>query len=164
VREKDGLWAVLFWLNLLAVKQTPVSELVQAHWRQFGRDYYSRHDYEALDSDLANGIIQKLRDGLPSLPGKSFAGQTVANADDFSYTDPVDGSFTDKQGIRIFFEDGARLIYRLSGTGTAGATMRIYLERYEPDANKQGLDPQEALKDTIAIAEELSQVKQRSAR
>nr|VFJ62108.1 MAG: phosphoglucomutase [Candidatus Kentron sp. DK]VFJ64654.1 MAG: phosphoglucomutase [Candidatus Kentron sp. DK] len=164
VREKDGVWAVLFWLNLLAVRGIPVSDLVRDHWRQFGRDYYSRHDYEELDSDLANGIMQKLRDGLPSLSGKSFAGQTVANADDFSYTDPVDGSFTDKQGIRIFFEDGARLIYRLSGTGTAGATMRIYLERYEPDADKQGLDPQEALQDTIAIAEELSQVKKLSGR
>nr|VFK31275.1 MAG: phosphoglucomutase [Candidatus Kentron sp. MB]VFK34792.1 MAG: phosphoglucomutase [Candidatus Kentron sp. MB]VFK76951.1 MAG: phosphoglucomutase [Candidatus Kentron sp. MB] len=164
VREKDGLWAVLFWLNLLAVRQMPVSELVKDHWRQFGRDYYSRHDYEALDATLANGIMQELRDQLPTLPGKSFQGQQVASADDFSYTDPVDGSFTEKQGIRIFFEDGARLIYRLSGTGTEGATMRIYLERYESDSNKQGLDPQEALKDTIAIAEELSQVKQRSGR
>nr|VFJ88063.1 MAG: phosphoglucomutase [Candidatus Kentron sp. H]VFJ90038.1 MAG: phosphoglucomutase [Candidatus Kentron sp. H]VFJ96413.1 MAG: phosphoglucomutase [Candidatus Kentron sp. H] len=164
VREKDGLWAVLFWLNLLAARQTPVSELVKDHWRRFGRDYYSRHDYEALDSDLANDILQQLWDDLPNLPGKSFAGQQVASADDFSYTDPVDGSFTEKQGIRIFFEDGARLIYRLSGTGTEGATMRIYLERYEPDPNRQGLDPQEALKDTIAVAEELSRVKQRSGR
>jgi len=164
VREKDGLWAVLFWLNLLAVRQIPVGDLVRDHWRQFGRDYYSRHDYEALDFDIANGIMQELRDNLPNLPGKSFSGQQIGNADDFSYTDPVDGSFTEKQGIRIFFEDGARLIYRLSGTGTEGATMRIYLERYEADPAKQGLDPQDALKDTIAIAEELSQVKQRSGR
>jgi len=164
VREKDGLWAVLFWLNLLVVRQIPVSDLVKDHWRQFGRDYYARHDYEELDADLANGIIGQLRDRLPSLPGQSFSGQKVVDADDFSYTDPVDGSFTEKQGIRIFFEDGARLIYRLSGTGTQGATMRIYLERYESDPNKQGLNSQEALKDIIAIAETLSQVKQRSGR
>nr|VFJ49509.1 MAG: phosphoglucomutase [Candidatus Kentron sp. FM]VFJ64196.1 MAG: phosphoglucomutase [Candidatus Kentron sp. FM]VFK06077.1 MAG: phosphoglucomutase [Candidatus Kentron sp. FM] len=164
VREKDGLWAVLFWLNLLAVKQTPVSELVKAHWREFGRDYYARHDYEALDSELANGIMQSLRDGLPTLPGKSFSGKKIAAADDFGYTDPVDGSLTEKQGIRIFFEDDSRLIYRLSGTGTEGATLRIYLEQYEPDPAKQGLDAQEALKDTIGIAEELCQVKQRSGR
>nr|VFK42750.1 MAG: phosphoglucomutase [Candidatus Kentron sp. SD]VFK48119.1 MAG: phosphoglucomutase [Candidatus Kentron sp. SD] len=164
VREKDGLWAVLFWLNLLAARQMPVSDLVKEHWRRFGRDYYSRHDYEELDSDLANGIMKELRDSLPSLPGKSFLGQQVASANDFSYTDPVDGSLTEKQGIRIFFEDGARLIYRLSGTGTQGATMRIYLERYESDPDKQGLDPQQALKDTIEIAEELSRVKQRSGR
>nr|VFJ46910.1 MAG: phosphoglucomutase [Candidatus Kentron sp. FW]VFJ48865.1 MAG: phosphoglucomutase [Candidatus Kentron sp. FW] len=164
VREKDGLWAVLFWLNLLAARQIPVSDLVKDHWRKFGRDYYSRHDYEALDADLANGIMRELRDNLSNLPGKSYLGQQVASADDFGYTDPVDGSLTEKQGIRIFFEDGARLIYRLSGTGTEGATMRIYLERYEPDPDKQGLDPQDALKDTIAIAEELSQVKQRSGR
>nr|VFJ92637.1 MAG: phosphoglucomutase [Candidatus Kentron sp. LFY] len=164
VREKDGLWAVLFWLNLLAVRQVPVSDLVRDHWRQFGRDYYSRHDYEGLDADLANGIMDQLRDRLPSLPGKIFQGKQVVSADDFSYTDPVDGSLTKKQGIRIFFEDGARLIYRLSGTGTEGATMRIYLERYESNPGKQCLDPQEALKDTIAIAEELSQVKQRSSR
>nr|VFK60630.1 MAG: phosphoglucomutase [Candidatus Kentron sp. UNK]VFK69859.1 MAG: phosphoglucomutase [Candidatus Kentron sp. UNK] len=164
VREKDGLWAVLFWLNLLAARRIPVADLVKDHWRQFGRDYYSRHDYEELDADLANGIMGQLRDNLPNLPGKSFLGQQIASADDFSYTDPVDRSLTEKQGIRIFFEDGARLIYRLSGTGTQGATMRIYLERYESDPEKQGLDPQEALKDTIIIAEELSQVKQRSGR
>ena len=164
VREKDGLWAVLFWLNLLAVKQTPVADLVRNHWRQFGRDYYSRHDYEAVDADLASDIINGLRAQLPELAGRSVGGHTIESADDFSYTDPVDGSTAQAQGIRIFFQDGTRLVYRLSGTGTEGATIRVYLERFEPDPARQNLDAQEALRGVIDIAEELSGIKRRSGR
>ncbi len=130
VREKDGLWAVLFWLNLLAVRQQPVAEIVQSHWREYGRNAYVRHDYEEIDSDAAHALMDSLRDKLPTLKGETLAGRNVAYADDFAYTDPVDGSTSAHQGLRIGFADGGRIVYRLSGTGTRGATLRVYLESY----------------------------------
>ncbi len=162
VREKDGLWAVLFWLNLIAIRKQSVAEIVREHWRKFGRDYYSRHDYEGMSSTVGDGIIGHLREQLPRLPGRSFGAYRVSVADDFSYTDPVDGSITENQGIRIIFENGSRIVFRLSGTGTEGATLRIYLERYERDPARHGQDPQEALRELIDLAEQLGEVKKRS--
>ncbi|MBD0344724.1 MAG: alpha-D-glucose phosphate-specific phosphoglucomutase, partial [Coleofasciculus sp. Co-bin14] len=159
VREKDGLWAVLFWLNILAVRQQSVEQIVQEHWQTYGRNYYSRHDYEGVDSDRANTLMANLRSALPDLKGKQLGSYQVDYADDFSYTDPVDGSVSQKQGIRIGFTDGSRIVFRLSGTGTQGATLRVYLESYEPDVAKQNLDPQEALADLITIADEFAQIR-----
>ncbi len=164
VREKDGLWAVLFWLNILVEKEQPVATIVQAHWRHFGRHYYSRHDYEAVETQAAEGVMAHLREQLPSLPGRQFGNYQVVLADEFSYTDPVDGSVTTGQGLRIGFEPEARLVFRLSGTGTEGATLRIYIERFEPDPDKHDLDTQEALAELIKLAESLSEVKTRSGR
>ena len=139
VREKDGLWAILFWLNILAVRRIPVQQLAREHWARFGRNYYARHDYEAIETARADRLVTELRAALPSLPGRNIAGLTVAAADDFSYTDPVDGSLSPQQGIRIFFDGGSRIVFRLSGTGTDGATLRVYLERYEgPDGCLEG--------------------------
>jgi phosphoglucomutase len=162
VREKDGLWAVLAWLNLLAVRKQSVADIVREHWAQYGRDYYSRHDYEGMPLAIGDGIMAHLREQLSGLVGKGFVGSQVSVADDFSYTDPVDGSVSPNQGIRIIFENGSRIVFRLSGTGTEGATLRIYLERYEPDATQHGHDPQEALKDLIELAEQLGEVRNRS--
>jgi phosphoglucomutase len=159
VREKDGLWAVLFWLNVLAVRQQSVEEIVKDHWQIYGQNYYSRHDYEGVDSDRANTLMTNLRNLVPNLKGKVYGSYTVDYGDDFSYTDPVDGSVSQKQGIRIGFTDGSRIIFRLSGTGTQGATVRVYLESYEPDASKHGLDPQVALAELIQIAEEVAQIR-----
>jgi phosphoglucomutase len=162
VREKDGLWAVLAWLNLVAVRKMSVAEIVREHWKKFGRDYYSRHDYEGMPSSVGEGIINHLREQLPGLPGRSFGAYKVSLADDFSYTDPVDGSVSEKQGIRIIFDNGSRIVFRLSGTGTEGATLRIYLERYERDPARHGQDPQDALRDLIELAERLGEVRNRS--
>jgi phosphoglucomutase len=162
VREKDGLWAVLAWLNLVAVRKMSVAEIVREHWKKFGRDYYSRHDYEGMPSSVGEGIINHLREQLPGLPGRSFDAYKVSLADDFSYTDPVDGSVSEKQGIRIIFDNGSRIVFRLSGTGTEGATLRIYLERYERDPARHGQDPQDALRDLIELAERLGEVRNRS--
>jgi phosphoglucomutase len=159
IREKDGLWAVLFWLNILAVKQQPVEQVLKEHWQKYGRNYYSRHDYEAIDSDRANQLMAKLHAQIPHLKGKKFGNYEVKYSDDFSYTDPVDGSISENQGIRIGFTDGSRIVYRLSGTGTQGATLRIYLESYEPDSSKHNFDPQQSLADFIAIADEVAQVR-----
>ncbi len=164
IREKDGLWAVLFWLNILAVRGISVAEIVHEHWANYGRNYYSRHDYEALDIDVANGIIAHLRDSLNQLRDRSFGDLQISHADDFSYTDPVDGSVSQHQGIRIGFSDSSRIVFRLSGTGTEGATLRIYLEKYESDATKLHLDTQGALADLISIAKRLCEVEQRSGR
>ena len=133
IREKDGLWAVLFWLNVLAARRQPAAEIVADHWRSYGRNFYARHDYETLPADAADRLIQRLRNRLPVLAGQRFGEYTVAAADDFSYTDPIDGSVTEHQGIRVELAEGARIVYRLSGTGTEGATLRVYLERFEPD-------------------------------
>lgn len=164
VREKDGLWAVLFWLNILAVRQQSVEEIVQAHWQTYGRNYYSRHDYEEVETDRANTLIEKLRSSIPTLKGKQFGNYQVEYSDDFSYTDPVDGSVSQKQGVRIGFTDGSRLVFRLSGTGTQGATLRVYLESYEADAAKQHRDPQEALATLISIADDIAQIKKITGR
>ena len=159
VREKDGLWAVLFWLNILAVRKQSVADIVQEHWATYGRNYYSRHDYEGVESDRANTLMVNLRDKVASIKGEAFGSYTVDYADDFSYTDPVDNSVSQKQGIRIGFTDGSRVVFRLSGTGTQGATLRVYLESYEADTAKHGIETQEALGELIQIADEIAQIK-----
>ena len=164
VREKDGLWAVLFWLNILANQKKSVAQVVAEHWAQYGRTYYSRHDYEEVDSAAAKGLMDHVRGQLGALTGGSLAGKPIRLADDFAYTDPVDGSTATSQGLRLLFEDGARVVFRLSGTGTSGATIRIYLERYEPDPAKQGIETQEALADLIAIAEDVAELRKRTGR
>jgi len=164
VREKDGLWAVLFWLNILAVKKCSVAELMEAHWAEYGRNYYSRHDYEAVDSDAAAGVMEHVRSQLSTLPGTSFGSLTVAAADEFAYDDPVDGSRAEGQGLRVLFEGGGRLVLRLSGTGTEGATLRVYLEKVETDPAAFGLDPQEALAEVIAAAETIAEITSRTGR
>ena len=164
VREKDGLWAVLFWLNLLAEKKQSVEDIVRAHWATYGRNYYSRHDYEDIDSADAQQLMEAVRGQLAALPGQQFDGYTVALADDFSYTDPVDGSVATRQGIRIIMTDGARIVLRLSGTGTEGATLRLYLERYEADPAQHGIPTQQALAGLIAVAERLAQIRARTGR
>lgn len=164
VREKDGLWAVLFWLNIMAGRNESVAEIVKSHWAEYGRNYYSRHDYEEVDSDAANGMMTALREKLASLPGQSFGALKVAAADDFAYHDPIDGSVSKNQGIRVLFEGGSRVVFRLSGTGTSGATIRVYVERYEPDASKHDIDTQVALADLITVADEISELKKRSGR
>ncbi len=164
VREKDGLWAVLLWLNILAVRGESVADIVRQHWAAYGRNYYSRHDYEGVDSDAANGLVTALRAKLPTLAGTQFGALTVASADDFAYHDPVDKSVSMNQGIRVLFEGGSRVVFRLSGTGTSGATLRVYIERYEPDPGRHGLDTQEALADLIAVAEEIADIKARTGR
>lgn len=164
VREKDGLWAVLFWLNLIATKRQSVADIVTEHWQQFGRDIYARHDYEAVATDIADGIVAYLREQLPTLPGKVFGDYIVKYADEFAYTDPVDGSVSKNQGIRIGFENGSRIVFRLSGTGTVGATLRIYLERYEPDSSLHYQDAQSVLAPLIELAEEFCEIKKRTGR
>jgi phosphoglucomutase len=164
IREKDGLWAVLFWLNLLAATRKPVGQIVGEHWARFGRNYYSRHDYEAVDAAAAEGMMTALRERLPELAGRSLDGHHVAEADDFEYNDPVDGSVSTRQGIRIIMSDGSRIVFRLSGTGTEGATIRLYLERYEPDPARHDLDTQEALASLAAIAGEISGLRERTGR
>ncbi|MCV2870779.1 alpha-D-glucose phosphate-specific phosphoglucomutase [Defluviimonas sp. WL0050] len=159
VREKDGLWAVLLWLNILAERKESVGEILKAHWRKFGRNYYSRHDYEALPVEVANEVMDGLRARLPGLPGTDLAGRTISSADDFAYADPVDGSTSERQGLRVVFGDGSRIVLRLSGTGTEGATLRLYLERYA--AGPDGLDQevQAALAPMIRAAEELAGIR-----
>lgn len=160
VREKDGLWAVLFWLNILAATGKSVEAIVREHWQTYGRNYYSRHDYEAVDKERATELMDRLRGMLSELPGKIYGQYEVKYADDFSYSDPVDGSVSQKQGIRIGFTDGSRIIFRLSGTGTKGATLRVYIESYEPDASKHDIDTQTALEPLIDLAQEIAHIKE----
>ena len=164
VREKDGLWAVLLWLNILAVRGESAKEIAQQHWTTYGRNYYSRHDYEEVDTDRANALIADLRSKLSALPGTTVHGMKVAAADDFAYHDPVDGSVSKNQGIRVLFEGGSRVVFRLSGTGTSGATLRIYIERYEPDAARHNLDTQAALADLIEAADEIAGIRSHTGR
>ncbi len=164
VREKDGLWAVLFWLNILAVRGLSVQAMLREHWQRFGRNFYSRHDYEGIDSTVANAMFDDLRGALPGLAGRRFAAGTVSRADDFSYTDPVDASVSRKQGLRVFFDDGSRIVLRLSGTGTEGATLRVYLERFESDASRHGLETQAALQALIDSADALAGIRARTGR
>ena len=164
LREKDGVWAVLFWLNILAVRGESVEAILHDHWQTYGRNFYSRHDYEGVDSAAANALMAHLRESLAALPGRTVAGHAIASADDFSYTDPVDGSVSREQGIRIGLADGSRIVYRLSGTGTEGATLRVYLERYEPDAAQHGTETQAALAPLIALADTLAGIRQRTGR
>ncbi|TPW12776.1 MAG: phosphoglucomutase, partial [Halothiobacillaceae bacterium] len=164
VREKDGLWAVLFWLNLLAVKQCSVEEIAQTHWRDYGRNYYSRHDYEEIPLAAGEAIMNQVKAQLPTLVGTKLGGYTVAIADDFSYSDPIDHSVSKGQGLRIIFSDGSRIVVRLSGTGTKGATLRLYLERYEADPTRQQLDAQEALADLIVLSDKIAGIRQHTER
>ena len=164
VREKDGLWAVLFWLNILAVRRQSVEEIVREHWARFGRNVYSRYDYEGLPNDVAQGVMSHLQGSFSKLTGASFGKYTVKLCDDFSYTDPVDGSVSNKQGVRIIFSDGSRIIFRLSGTGTEGATLRIYLEAYDADVSNHHLDAQVALAELVKIALQISELRQRTGR
>jgi phosphoglucomutase len=165
MREKDGLWAVLFWLNILAARRQPLDVIVREHWRRYGRDFYTRHDYEGLDMLAARCLLKQLRGRLARLPGQAFGARHVRQADDFSYTDPVDGSVSRGQGIRLLFDD-ARIVFRLSGTGTGteGATLRVYLEAFEPDPARHHLDAQQALAGLISVAQEVSQLRQRTGR
>ncbi|MBY3086250.1 alpha-D-glucose phosphate-specific phosphoglucomutase [Rhizobium laguerreae] len=164
VREKDGLWAVLLWLNILAVRGESVADIVTQHWQTYGRNYYSRHDYEGLDTDAANGLVDNLRSQLPTLPGKNFGSLKVEKADDFAYHDPIDKSVSEHQGVRVLFEGGSRVVFRLSGTGTSGATLRVYIERYEPDSTRHNIETQEALADLIAAAESIASIRERTGR
>ncbi len=152
VREKDGLWAILLWLNILAVRRQPVAAILAEHWARFGRNYYSRHDFEAIPVERADAMMAALRGKLATLPGASVEGLAVTAADDFAYTDPVDGSVSRGQGVRVQFQGGSRAVFRLSGTGTEGATLRLYLERYAPGPQGLVLDPQEALAPIIRAA------------
>ncbi len=156
VREKDGLWAILLWLNILAVRRESVATVMAAHWAKFGRNYYSRHDFEAIATDKAEAMMGTLKAGLPGLKGRVVEGMTIAGADDFAYTDPVDGSVSKGQGVRIWFADGSRIVLRLSGTGTEGATLRLYLERYAAGPGGLDLDPQVALAPVIKAAHDLA--------
>ena len=164
VREKDGLWAVLAWLNLLAARRRPVADIVHAHWETFGRNYYSRHDYEGVDATAAESLVTSLRERLGELSGSEISGRRIRLADDFSYTDPIDGSVSARQGIRILFEDGARIVFRLSGTGTVGATLRVYLESLETDPARQREDTQETLADLIRLADEIAAIREHTGR
>ena len=172
IREKDGLWAVLFWLNILAVRKQSVETIMREHWARFGRNVYSRHDYEGIPSAVASGVMQLLHDRFAELAGKQFGPLRqaqdrhlqVKQCDDFSYTDPVDGSISHNQGVRILFTDGSRIVFRLSGTGTEGATLRIYLESFEPDVSKHHLDAQAALASLINIAAQISELPERTGR
>jgi phosphoglucomutase len=164
VREKDGVWAVLLWLNILAARRKSVDEIVVEHWATYGRNYYTRHDYEEVDVDAATALMTALRDRLPGLKGTLQGGREVTLADDFEYHDPVDRSISSHQGIRVGFADGSRLVLRLSGTGTVGATLRVYLERYEPPEGNHDLDTQEALQPLISLAEELAGIHERTGR
>lgn len=164
VREKDGLWAVLFWLNIMAVKNMGVEAIMKAHWLEYGRNVYSRHDYETIPTDAANSVIAHIKSQFMTLPGRQFGNYTVSACDDFSYHDSIDGSVSNNQGIRILFTDGSRIVFRLSGTGTEGATLRIYLEAFEPDSSKHHLDAQVALAEMIQIALQISQLVEKTGR
>ena len=162
VREKDGLWAVLFWLQILAARRCSVADIMNSHWQRFGRHYYSRHDYEAVPTDAAHGLYDRLEGLLPGLVGQSFASRNITGADNFSYTDPVDQSVTKGQGLRILLEDGSRIVVRLSGTGTKGATIRVYLESYVPSTGDLHQDPQIALAEMISSINSLAEIQQRT--
>ncbi|GLV25419.1 alpha-D-glucose phosphate-specific phosphoglucomutase [Sphingobium sp. Cam5-1] len=158
VREKDGIWAVLLWLNILAARKQSVTEIMQAHWATYGRNYYARHDYEAIAKDRAEALMGALRDKLSTLPGTSNSGGTVKSADDFAYTDPTDQSVSRNQGIRILFEDGSRIVFRLSGTGTEGATLRVYIERYVDRDGNLGMETADALAPLVGAAQEIADI------
>ena len=164
IREKDGLWAVLLWLNILAVRQQPLAAIVRDHWETYGRHFYSRHDYEAVDSAAAESVMQGLREQIATMPGNRAASLIIEKADDFAYTDPVDNSTSEHQGIRVYYTNGARSVFRLSGTGTEGATLRVYLESYQPDPAKHNQDLQQALAPVIGAADAVSTLKQKTGR
>jgi phosphoglucomutase len=164
IREKDGVWAVLFWLNILARRRIPVADLAREHWATYGRNYYTRHDFDEIDLSAAQGLMAALGDRLASLPGRRCGALTVEQADDFAYHDPVDGSDSARQGVRVMFAGGSRIVYRLSGTGTVGATLRVYIERYEPPSGDLNQETQAALADLIAISRSLAEIEKRTGR
>jgi phosphoglucomutase len=164
VREKDGVWAVLLWLSILAARRQSVAQIAREHWAAYGRNFYTRHDYEDLDTPTAQALMKALGERLASLGGTMLGTRRVARAADFGYVDPVDGSVSKNQGLRIVFEDGSRIVYRLSGTGTTGSTLRVYIERYEPDPARHGQETQAALADLIAAADQLAQIRSRTGR
>ena len=164
IREKDGIWAVLFWLSIIAARGQSVAQIMSEHWAEYGQNYYTRHDYEEVDTAAANDVMDGIKAQMPSMIGQTFGAFKVAAADDFSYHDSVDGSVSNHQGLRIVFECGSRIVYRLSGTGTAGATIRIYIERYEAEPAKHGQDVQAALADLIAISREISKIEAKTGR
>jgi phosphoglucomutase len=164
VREKDGLWAVLLWLNILAARRESVRDVVESHWAEFGRTFYQRHDYEEIDTGAAEGLMESLHDRLASMAGQRFGTLVVSEADDFSYKDPVDGSVATGQGIRIVFSGGSRIVYRLSGTGTKGATLRVYIERYEKDPARHATAPEAALKELVQTADAIGEIRKRTGR
>ena len=162
VREKDGLWAVLLWLNILAKTGKSIEQLARDHWAQFGRNYYARHDYEGVDSVAADALMAELRGKLAALPGTTIGGLKIGAADEFAYTDPTDGSVSAGQGVRVMFAGGSRMVFRLSGTGTSGATMRVYLERY--DADEIDGDTTGMLADIAAAAETVAGIERHTGR
>jgi phosphoglucomutase len=164
IREKDGVWAVLYWLNILARRRMSVIDLVREHWATYGRNYYTRHDYDEIDHAAADGLMTAMRQATATLPGKTFGAHKVEAADDFAYHDPVDGSDATHQGVRVMFEGGSRIVYRLSGTGTVGATLRVYIERYEPPSGNLGQETQAALADLIALSRDLAEIEKRTGR
>jgi phosphoglucomutase len=164
VREKDGLWAVLLWLNILAVRRVSVDDLVREHWARFGRNYYARHDYEGVDSGAADALMAELRGRLDTLAGETFGTLRVAKADDFAYHDPVEVSVSRRQGVRVMFAGSSRLVFRLSGTGTSGATLRVYIERYEPPEGDLDREVHDALADLVAAAETLAGIARHTGR
>ena len=164
VREKDGLWAVLVWLNIVAERGEPVADILRKHWRTFGRDYYTRHDYEAIPTAVGDELLADLRESLGTLPGRQFGDLTVVAADDFAYRDPTDQSVSSRQGVRVMFDNGSRAVFRLSGTGTEGATLRVYIESYEPDTARHDLDPQMVLAPVIGAAKALAGIEERTGR
>lgn len=164
VREKDGLWAVLYWLNIIAATNMSVEEIVKAHWKKYGRNYYSRHDYEGVDGAVAKAMMDDMTARAESEVGKFYGDYEVETFDNFTYVDPVDKSVSKNQGVRVLFKDGSRIVFRLSGTGTQGATVRVYIEKYEPNVAKHDLDPQVALADLIEISETISGVKAKTGR
>ena len=164
VREKDGLWAVLLWLNILAVRRVSVDQLVREHWARYGRNYYARHDYEGVDAGKADALMSRLRDSLASLPGRRFGALEIEAADDFAYVDPIDGSVSRAQGVRVMFRGGSRIVYRLSGTGTVGATLRVYIERYEPASGALDREVADALEDLIPAADAIAEITDRTGR
>jgi phosphoglucomutase len=158
IREKDGLWAVLFWLNLIAIKQQSVAQIMLDHWKRYGRNFYVRHDYEEIDSAVANTLMDNMRDNLQDMKSRTFDQYQIQDCDDFSYTDPVDHTTSSHQGIRYIFNNGSRIVFRLSGTGTSGATLRVYLEHFEPDSERHRLDPNEVLAPLASVANEIAQI------
>ena len=158
IREKDGLWAVLFWLNILAVKQQSVAQILTQHWQQFGRNYFARHDFEGVDSEAAKQVLQTVLDQADSLVGKDYGFAQISEIDDYQYHDPVDNSISEHQGVRVMFSDGSRIIFRLSGTGTSGATIRVYFDYFQSDPQKQQMDNQQALAELVQISREISRI------
>jgi phosphoglucomutase len=164
VREKDGVWAVLLWLSILAARRESVAQIARSHWATYGRNYYTRHDYEDLDSQVAQTLMEALERRLPTFAGSMRGGMKVRSTDNFSYIDPIDASVSARQGLRIMFEDGSRIVYRLSGTGTSGATLRVYIERFEADPTRHALETQHALAHLIALADELAGITRSTGR